>query len=158
MAARQSLAPRAGGNLPPLPVDPRPFKENKQLLLRMGNDIQDFLTQTGFIFPPKYSGVFQMPSQALFMSAFRHIYLQCIDLEYDFGDKPKKDGKPPKTEAEKIEEVLQILTDIKYPQLADVHKTKLTTAGSSFGWPPVCAMLHWMICLKVSNSASSGEV
>lgn len=152
MAGRQSLAPRPGGNLKPSqPIDPRNVREDRQLLFRMETEIQDFLADTGFIFPAKYSGEFKMPSQVLVMSAFRHLYLHCFDLEYDFGDKSKKDSKPPKTDAEKIEEVMQILTDIKYPQIGDISKTKLSAPGSSFNWPPVCAMLHWMVCIKVSS-------
>lgn len=141
MGGRQSLAPRAGGNLKAMQaVDPRPVREDRQLLARMETDIQDFLTETGFVFPAKYSGKFELPPQVLVIGAFRHIYHQCIDLKYVFVAEPKKEA----------EEIMTVMTDIKYPHLGDISKTKLSAPGSPHNWPPICAMLHWMICIKVS--------
>lgn len=121
-------------------VDPRPIREDKAFLLRMEADIQQFLVDTGFTFPAKYGGEFHMPSQALVMSAFRHIYHECIDLKYVFNAEPRKE----------VEEVMQLLGDIRYPLLADLSKTKLSAPGSIHNWPPICGMLHWMICLEES--------
>jgi kinetochore protein NDC80 len=140
MGGRQSLAPRAAGNMKIVQAaDPRPIREDRQLLARMEGEVQDFLDQTGFQFPAKYGGDFHMPSQVLFMTAFRHMYHQCIDLKYIFNAEPKKE----------VEEVLQLLGDIKYPFLTDLSKTKLAAPGSIHNWPPVVGMLHWMLCIKV---------
>jgi SMC interacting uncharacterized protein involved in chromosome segregation len=106
----------------------------------MEAEIQDFLAYTSFVFPPKYSGEFHMPSQALVMSAFRHLYHQCVDLRYVFNAEPKKE----------VEEVLQLLSDIKYPLISDLSKTKLSAPGSIHNWPPICGMLHWLVCLESS--------
>lgn len=141
MGGRQSLAPRPGVNLKStVMMDPRPIREDRQLLAKMEADIQDFLSDTGFVFPPKYSGDFHMPSQVLFMTAFRHIYHQAIDLKYVFNAETKKE----------VEEIMTLLNDIKYPFLSDLSKTKLIAPGSIHNWPPVVGMLHWMLCLKVS--------
>lgn len=139
---RTSLAsrPGMGGKASMQIVDPRPIREDKSYLARMEAEIQDFLAHTGFAFPPKYSGEFHMPSQALVMSAFRHLYHQCIDLRYVFSAEPKKEA----------EEVIQLLNDIRYPLMADLSKTKLSAPGSIHNWPPICGMLHWMVCLEGS--------
>lgn len=142
MGGRQSLAPRPGGNLKSTQAtDPRPIREDRQLLAKMEADIQYFLSDTGFVFPAKYSGEFHMPSQVLFMTAFRHLYHQCIDLKYTFNAEPKKE----------VEEVMQLLSDIKYPFLSDLSKTKLSVPGSIHNWPPVVGLFHWMLCIKVSD-------
>lgn len=106
----------------------------------MEAEIQDFLADTGFVFPPKYSGEFHMPSYALVVGSFRHIYHECIDLKYTFIAEPRKE----------VEEILQLLSDIRYPLIMDLSKTKLSAPGSIHNWPPVCGMLHWMIALEVS--------
>lgn len=148
MGARQSLAPRAGGNLKAIQTaDPRPIREDRQLLQRMEMEIQNFLIDTGFVFPAKYMYEFHMPSQVLVMTAFRHIYHQCIDVKYIFVAEDLK---------KEIEEVMQLMTDIKYPFLSDVSKTKLSAPGSIHNWPPICGMLHWLICLKVSRTFAPG--
>lgn len=121
-------------------ADPRPIREDRQLLMRMEAEVQDFLADTGFVFPAKYSGEFHMPSQVLVMTAFRHIYHQCIDVKYLFVAEPKKE----------VEEVMQLMSDIKYPLLGDLSKTKLSAPGSIHNWPPICGMLHWILCIKVS--------
>ncbi|MCO5549630.1 hypothetical protein L7F22_003103 [Adiantum nelumboides] len=142
---RVSLAPRSGmggmnGKSSMQIIDPRPVREDKSYLARLEMEIQDFLVQTGFAFPAKYSGEFHMPSQALVMSAFRHLYHQCVDLRYTFSAEPKKE----------VEEILQLLNDIKYPLITDLSKTKLSAPGSIHNWPPICGMLHWLVCIESS--------
>lgn len=141
MSARPSHAPRAGPNYKTMQVvDPRLIREDRQLLMRMEGDIQTFLQDTGFVFPAKYSGDFHMPSQALVMSAFRHIYHHCLDLRHVFVTDPKKEP----------EEVMQLMSSIMYPPSSEISKTKLTAPGSIHNWPPICGMLHWLVCIKVS--------
>jgi kinetochore protein NDC80 len=137
------MAPRPGGNLKAVQLDPRPIREDRQLLAKMEGDIQDFLSDTGFVFPAKYSGDFHMPSQVLFMTAFRHMYHQCFDIKYVFNAEPKKE----------VEEIVMLMNEVKYPFMFDLSRTKLIAPGSIHNWPPVVGMLHWMLCVKVSENS-----
>ncbi|KAJ3032537.1 kinetochore-associated Ndc80 complex subunit ndc80 [Rhizophlyctis rosea] len=109
--------------------DPRPIREKpwQQNAIRT---VITFLVQAGYNQPlnPK---MLSAPSLKDFMSIFKFLYAQ-LDPDYVWAKKFEED-------------VPVLLKGLRYPFADSINKSHLTSPGAMHSWPPLLAMLTWII-------------
>lgn len=146
---RTSMAPGSlPGYGPPIKKDTRPVND-RNFRNVMEERLGEFIRQTNFSIPGlDTTKRITEPTQSSFVGMFKHIYAECIDPKYTFGLENKKFE----------EEVIMLMREARYPFADELSKTRLQAAGSRTNWPPILAMLDWMINLGVSTSRPSCSI
>ncbi|OLL25921.1 Kinetochore protein ndc80 [Neolecta irregularis DAH-3] len=160
--SRQSLAPSLGRrssahsgrqssiggflNIPSSQVptkDPRPIRD-KATQAQYNKTVLEYLLQAGYQ-NPIGTKTLQQPTAKDFAMIFKFLYCQ-LDPNFKFEKKIEDD-------------VTYCLKSLRYPFTSDISKSSLQAVGSSHSWPPILAMLHWIVELcTCTGKLMSGEI
>ena len=107
------------------PIRDRTFQANCQ------KEVSDYLTEQRFpqAITPK---LLTSPTQKDFQVIFRFLVTELIDPGMVWGKKFDDD-------------CIQVVRDLRYPAYETVGKTALVAPGTPFNWPPLLAMLAWLV-------------
>jgi kinetochore protein NDC80 len=83
-------------------------------------------------FGPKY---LTSPTTKEFQNMFKFLVTEVLDPGFVWGKSFESD-------------CVQILRDMRYPTPEQVGKTALSAAGAPNTWPPILAMLNWLVELS----------
>lgn len=121
--------------------DPRPVRD-KSYQAECIKCLLEFLIRSGYSYPisPK---ILNAPSGKDFQQIFKFLYGH-LDSSYEFGKKFE-------------EEVPALMKGLRYPFASEISKSQLQAVGSTHAWPPLLAMLKWMVelieCCEGSNNS-----
>ena len=119
----------------------RPLRQ-KAFMDSLKERVFTYLSRSGFQAPNFSQKSMSNPTQAHVIAMFRHVYNTTVDAQYRWTQETKKEA----------DEIISLMTDIKYPLVGELSKTKLSAAGSAQNWPAVVAMIDWMVCMAVSSA------
>lgn len=128
------------------PQDPRQLRD-RVVQTRMGQELLDYMAANNFEMEMKHSlgqNIVKSPTAKDFTFMFQWLYHR-IDPNYRFQKSIDQ-------------EVLPILSQLRYPYAKTITKSSLAAVGSANSWHLFLGMLHWMMQLaQMLEGYSSGH-
>ncbi|ORY22449.1 HEC/Ndc80p family-domain-containing protein [Naematelia encephala] len=134
-SSRTSMAP---GAFNPTTKDTRPIRDST-FRQQCSKNINDFLLSVRCPIP-LHAKSLTSPTTKEFHQIFRFLIMEFLDPNYQWGKKVEDD-------------MMSILKDMRYPAMETIGKTAITAPGTGMNWPPLLAMLNWLVelCKALDN-------